>query len=101
MCRLHINNPVNLLKQIIKSLDNSNQYDKIGGKKGFKRGYICVRTFGNKIFSIERLSKNIKEILLIKGQRVKDVLITDWKEVNQIDYKQLTDDENETPCKLL
>ncbi|WP_289115236.1 hypothetical protein [uncultured Psychrobacter sp.] len=72
-----------------------------GGKKGFKRGYICVRTFGNKIFSIERLSKNIKEILLIKGQRVKDVLITDWKEVNQIDYKQLTDDENETPCKLL
>ena len=72
-----------------------------GGKKGFKRGYICVRTFGNKIFSIERLSKNIKEILLIKGQRVKDVLITDWKEVNKIDYKQLTDDENETPCKLL
>ena len=72
-----------------------------GGKKGAKRGYICVRTFGNKIFSIERLSKNIKEILLIKGQRVKDVLITDWKEVNQIDYKQLTDDENETPCKLL
>ena len=72
-----------------------------GGKKGAKRGYICVRTFGNKIFSIERLSKNIKEILLIKGQRVKDVLITDWKEVNQIDYKQLTDDENETPCKIL
>lgn len=72
-----------------------------GGKKGAKRGYICVRTFGNKIFSIERLSKNIKEILLIKGRRVKDVLITDWKEVNQIDYKQLTDDENETPCKLL
>ena len=72
-----------------------------GGKKGAKRGYICVRTFGNKIFSIERLSKNIKEILLIKGRRVKDVLITDWKEVNQIDYKQLTDDENETPCKIL
>ena len=72
-----------------------------GGKKGFKRGYICVRTFGNKIFSIERLSKNIKEILLIKGQRVKDVLITDWKEVNKIDYKQLTDYENESPCKLL
>ena len=72
-----------------------------GGKKGAKRGYICVRTFGNKIFSIERLSKNIKEILLIKGRRVKDVLITDWKEVNQIDYKQLTDDENETPCRLL
>ena len=72
-----------------------------GGKKGAKRGYICVRTFGNKIFSIERLSKNIKEILLIKGRQVKDVLITDWKEVNQIDYKQLTDDENETPCKLL
>ena len=72
-----------------------------GGKKGFKRGYVCIKTFGNKIFSIERLSKNIKEILLIKGQRVKDVLITDWKEVNQIDYKQLTDDENETPCKLL
>ena len=72
-----------------------------GGKKGAKRGYICVKTFGNKIFSIERLSKNIKEILLIKGQRVKDVLITDWKEVNQIDYKELTDDENETPCKLL
>ena len=72
-----------------------------GGKKGAKRGYICIRTFGNKIFSIERLSKNIKEILLIKGQRVKDILITDWKEVNQIDYNQLTDDENETPCKLL
>lgn len=72
-----------------------------GGKKGFKRGYVCIKTFGNKIFSIERLSKNIKEILLIKGRRVKDVLITDWKEVNQIDYKQLTDDENETPCKLL
>ena len=72
-----------------------------GGKKGAKRGYICVRTFGNKIFSIERLSKNIKEILLIKGRQVKDVLITDWKEVNKIDYKQLTDDENETPCKLL
>ena len=72
-----------------------------GGKKGAKRGYICIKTFGNKIFSIERLSKNIKEILLIKGQRVKDVLITDWKEVNQIDYKELTDDENETPCKLL
>ena len=72
-----------------------------GGKKGFKRGYICVRTFGNKIFSIERLSKNIKQILLIKGRRVKDILITDWKEVNQIDYNQLTDDENETPCKLL
>lgn len=72
-----------------------------GGKKGAKRGYICIKTFGNKIFSIERLSKNIKEILLIKGQRVKDVLITDWKEVNQIDYKQLTDDENETPCRLL
>ncbi len=72
-----------------------------GGKKGAKRGYICVRTFGNKIFSIERLSKDIKEILLIKGRQVKDVLITDWKEVNQIDYKKLTDDENETPCKLL
>lgn len=72
-----------------------------GGKKGAKRGYICIKTFGNKIFSIERLSKNIKEILLIKGQRVKDVLITDWKEVNQIDYNQLTDNENETPCKLL
>ena len=72
-----------------------------GGKKGAKRGYICVRTFGNEIFSIERLSKNIKEILLIKGQRVKDVLITDWKEVNKIDYNQLTDNENETPCKLL
>ena len=72
-----------------------------GGKKGFKRGYVCIKTFGNKIFSIEQLSKNIKEILLIKGQRVKDVLITDWKEVNQIDYKELTDDENETPCKLL
>lgn len=72
-----------------------------GGKKGAKRGYICVRTFGNKIFSIERLSKNIKQILLIKGRRVKDILITDWKEVNQIDYNQLTDDENETPCKLL
>ena len=72
-----------------------------GGKKGAKRGYTCIKTFGNKIFSIERLSKNIKEILLIKGQRVKDVLITDWKEVNQIDYKQLTDDENETPCRLL
>ncbi|GAB2648652.1 hypothetical protein GCM10027192_23550 [Psychrobacter pocilloporae] len=31
MCRLHINNPVNLAKQIIKSLDNSNHYDKIVG----------------------------------------------------------------------
>jgi len=31
MCQLHINNAVNLAKQIIKSLDNSNHYDKIVG----------------------------------------------------------------------
>ncbi|WP_227676229.1 hypothetical protein, partial [Psychrobacter glaciei] len=30
-CRLHINNPVNLMKQIIKKLDNPNHYDKIVG----------------------------------------------------------------------
>lgn len=72
-----------------------------GGKKGAKRGYVCINTFNNEIFSIERLSKKIKEILSFKGKRVKDILITDWKEVNKNDYKQLTDDENETPCKLL
>lgn len=71
-----------------------------GGKKSAKRGYICIKTSNNKIFSIERLSKNIKSILLIKGQRAKNILITDWKEVNQIDYKELTDNENETPCKF-
>lgn len=72
-----------------------------GGKKGYKRGYICIRTFGNKMFSIERVSKDIKEILSFSGKRVKEVLINNWKEVNEIDYNQLTDNENETPCKLL
>ena len=31
ICKLHINNPVNLLKQIIIKLDNPNHYDKIVG----------------------------------------------------------------------
>jgi len=64
----------------------------VGGKRRYKKGSFFLKTDNGEIFNMDRLYKTIVSQLKTKmgvRSKVKSVLIDNWIEMNEADYKQL------------
>lgn len=66
-----------------------------GGKCGYKKGRIYISTNKNKIFNINELSRNTKDMLKNARLNTKGFFIESWQEINKSDYQQLKGENNE------
>lgn len=59
----------------------------VGGKRGYKKGRFCLQTDNGEIFNASRLEKTIRFRL---KKKAKSVIIDNWNELNEADYKTLS-----------
>lgn len=59
----------------------------VGGKRSYRKGRFCLQTDNGEIFNASKLEKTIRFKL---KKKVKSVIIDNWNELNEADYKTLS-----------